>query len=33
MENWPYTKDNMNIIIEHVYLIYIIIKLTGKNIL
>lgn len=33
MENWPYTKNNMNIIIKHVYLIYKIINLTVKNIL
>lgn len=33
MENWPYTKDIMNIIIEHVYLIYNIINFTVKNIL
>lgn len=33
MENWPYTKDIMNIIIEHDYSIYNIIKFTVKNIL
>lgn len=33
MENWPYTKNNMNIIIKHVYLIYNIIMITAKNVL